>query len=289
MKLLPLLLFSVIISSNQLNAFACPTKSTVIQIPVEEILTAMRTQTGYDVTATTNVARFQAAVLLHLVRNRRSHGFQDSALLIKHKEWFQAYLLYTGLTESSVPVFARLAQFYGQDQWIDCRETGIIKNEDGKAGAVFALNVRVTWPKGANSASRYSFEDTLATPHLKVTNDRVVTYRLLHLNDIIIYDDIRGLTGRPTSGILGMLFKIIGQGRIVQSKILVTADGLQIVRAKQKRDFSVSTALLPFTQMVSPSKAFPTTVPIYRFLSGSLSKNSPLHIEKIPNEPFKLF
>lgn len=237
MKLFPLLLFSVMISSNQPAVFAFPAKSTVIQIAVEEVLSAMRTQTGYDVTATTNVARFQAAVLLHLVRNRRIQGFQDSALLIKHKEWFQAYLLYTGLTESSVPVFARLAQFYGQDQWIDCRETGTILKEDGKTVPVFALNVRVSWPKGVNSASKYSFEDTLATPHLEVTNHRVVTYSLFQLNDIIIYDDIRGLTGRPTSGILGMLFKIIGQGRIVQSKILVTADGLQIVRAKSKKGF----------------------------------------------------
>jgi len=111
--------------------------------------------------------------------------------------------------------------------------------EKGKMPRI-AINVMVGWPKSAELPKKYSFVDTLSTPKLKVTNHREITYRLLDFGDMIVYDDIHGLTGRPTSGILGMLFKIIGEGRVVQSRISITPDGLKSIAHTQKKVSSQS-------------------------------------------------
>lgn len=100
-----------------------------------------------------------------------------------------------------------------------------------------ALNVRIWWEEREDRAERYSYRDTLSTPTLKITIRRMVAYRLLDLGDWFVCDKIRGLSGRPTSGLLGLIFRIIGDGRIVHSRMAVSADGLQIVRGTSKKGF----------------------------------------------------
>ncbi len=201
----------------------------------QEILQAMQSQAGYEPTVSTNVARFQAAVLLDLAEKAMASDSAGTVLFIGHQEWFDAYLRLTGLTESTVPVFARLAYRYKQDQLLDFRKDLVVEIiEQGKV-PLMAINVIVGWPESADLPGKYSFADTLSTPKLKVTNHREVTYRLLDFGDMIVYDEIEGLTGRPTSGILGMMFRIIGEGRVVQSRITLTPDGLQINRTHVKK------------------------------------------------------
>ena len=97
-----------------------------------------------------------------------------------------------------------------------------------------AVNVSISWRSGPGLPARYTFEDTLAKPNLRITNHRVISYRLLDFGAMIVYDEIRGLTGRPKNGLLAALFRVIGDGRIVQSRFLIE-DGLQMswVRAKK--------------------------------------------------------
>src|SRR6185295_17343459 len=98
-----------------------------------------------------------------------------------------------------------------------------------------ALNVRIWWPEARGAPQQYSYDDTLATPQLRVTNRRVITYRLLDFKDMVVFDKIEGLQGRPTTGLLGMLFSVIGEGSIEETRMAISADGLQLARARARK------------------------------------------------------
>src|SRR5262245_2283720 len=172
------------------------------RVPREEILEAMRESHGYDVTTTTNGARFQSEVLRWLARRGSAHDPSQSPLLIDHADWFWAYLERTGLAADSVPVFIRLANDYGQDVLADYRRERVVERVEPGPAPQLALNVCIWWPEGGDRPGKYSYEDVLSRPQLKVTNERAISYRLLDFGDMTVFDDIRGLKGRPTSGVL---------------------------------------------------------------------------------------
>lgn len=89
----------------------------------------------------------------------------------------------------------------------------------------------------AESAKSFSYQDTLSQPNLQVTNGRVITYRLIDFGDCFFFDKIEGLTGRPTTGVLGVLFKLLGEGRVVESGTAIAKDGLQVTRGTAKKMF----------------------------------------------------
>jgi hypothetical protein len=192
---------------------------------------------GYDPTATTNGARFQAEVLLRLARKARERDPDGPPLLLGHKEWFGAFLERTFLETKNAPIYALLAYRYGQDMVVDYRTDRVLRDAGEGSRPDLALNVVIWWPKRVGGSKRYSYRDTLSTPTLKVTNHRLITYRLLDFGDMVAYEDIHGLTGRPTSGALGVLFRIIGEGRVVRSRMAISSDWLQISRARAKKAF----------------------------------------------------
>ena len=66
----------------------------------------------------------------------------------------------------------------------------------------------------------------------------MITYRFVHFGTMTLHDKIRGLSGRPLTGLLGALFKVFGEGSVKYSRDSYSDDGLQIVRARAKRIFS---------------------------------------------------
>ena len=80
--------------------------------------------------------------------------------------------------------------------------------------------------------SSYSYEDTYSDPNLRVTNQRVVSYKLLKFKDFILYDQVSGVSGRPTTGFFSVFLGFFGDGSVKQSRSAITADGLQIVRTR---------------------------------------------------------
>ena len=205
-------------------------------VPREEILEAMKESQGYNLEATTNGARLQAEVLLRLVRAARARDPERRPLLIGHAEWFSAGLERAGLTAEQAPLFQRLAFEHGQGIEIDYRTERVLDSAPGPPPDV-AANVIVWWPEREGGPKSYSYEDPLSTPRLKVTNERVITYRLLDLEGMVVFDQVDGLTGRPTTGLLGVLFKLIGEGHVVENRMLISADGLQISRARARKAF----------------------------------------------------
>ncbi len=264
----------LLVQSNQLYS------RSIERVSSQNILQAMQSQSGYDPTMSTNVARFQAEVLLSLAGKAVENDSAETALFIGHKEWFDAYLLFTGLTKSTAPVYARLAYEYKQDQLIDSSAGRVIDRIEEGTVPLMAINVIIGWPHTPELPSKYSFHDTLSTPKLKVTNHREITYRLLNFGDMIVYDEIKGLSGRPTSGLLAVLFKIIGEGRVVQSRIALTPDGLQITRARAKKGFFGVSATVTVQPNGVTKKALPKDRPDLQAFETLLKR--PLKIKYIP-------
>jgi hypothetical protein len=206
-------------------------------VPRREILHAMRESQGYDLTATTNGARFQSEVLRRLARSTSAVDPSQSPLYIDHRDWFHAYLERTGLSADAAPVFIRLAHDYGQDMVADYRRERVVERVEPGPPPELALNVCIWWPAGQNRPGKYSYEDLLSNPQLKVTNERVISYRLLDFGDMTVFDDIHGLRGRPISGVLGLLFRLIGEGHVAENRMAVSLDGVQVSRARARKAF----------------------------------------------------
>jgi hypothetical protein len=93
-------------------------------------------------------------------------------------------------------------------------------------------NVRISWERAPGKADEYSYDDNLSRPHLRVTQKRLITYRLVDYGDRLWYAEIAGLHGRPTSGALGVLFDLIGEARVRESRSAFLPDGAQVVRGR---------------------------------------------------------
>ncbi len=209
--------------------------TSVIRVTEEQLLQAMSREHGYDPAVTTNVARFQAAVILSVVREVMKTDPEGAPLMVDHKTWFKAFLQHLNLSESSAPGFARLAYEHKQDQLIEYRRQDFNSHAEHGEQPRLILNVCVSWPDSSTLPASYSFDDTTSKPNLRVTNARHIRYWLLDFGDMVVYDQIQGLSGRPTSGVLGLLFRIIGEGQLVQSRIVITKDGLQISRTRARK------------------------------------------------------
>ncbi|MFQ5651491.1 MAG: hypothetical protein ACE5IY_16270 [bacterium] len=265
---------------GQRSAFSRAMNGAWVEVSQAEILHAMRQEQGYDPTATTNVARFQAGVLLTLVRTMVANGAQSQAIFISHETWFRAFLQRTGLNEARAPMYARLAYEHKQDQRIAYGDGQVVATVEEGQWPELALSVRVSWPRTRALPAQYTFEDTLSHPRLRVTNHRHVSYRLLDFGDMVMYDRIEGLSGRPTSGVLGLLFRVIGEGRVVQAKILASPDGWQISQTRAKKGpFEVNplVTVMPDGRM---RKGLPPDRPDLAALASRLRE--PLEIKYLP-------
>ena len=200
----------------------------------QEILDAMNASQGYNVTATTNGPRFQAEVLMRLARQARADHPDARALFIGHAEWFQAFLERTGLPREKAPTYLRLSYEHQQDLEIDCRPELVVEGA-GLDRPDFAATVKMWWPDRPGAPASFSYIDLVSNPQLKVTNQRVIVYKLLEVNGMVVYGQIEGLRGRPTSGLLGALFQLIGEGDLKESRMMLSHDGLQISRTRVEK------------------------------------------------------
>jgi len=210
---------------------------TVRRVTQNELIAAMNQVNGFDPTATTNGARFQAEVMFELFNTVADSGRLDNALFITPDDWFRAFLVKTNLTADTAPQYVKLAHEHQQFMWVDTRFDQVVDAVKEGPHPVRAFNVIFGWPETPDAEGEYSYRDTLSTPNLNVTNHQVITYRLLDFGDRFFFDDIEGLTGRPTTGLLGLLFKLIGEGRVVVTGIAISKDGLQVVRGTAKKAF----------------------------------------------------
>ncbi len=202
-----------------------------------ELLDAMRLvaerEPRFDITATTNGSRFQGDVILHLAEQARNRNPQGPPLFIDHEDSFMSYLEVAKLGREQAPVFARKAYEHRQAQLIEYRQDAVVASVDVGPPLQLALAVKAFWPETPGLPGSYSYEDTYSDPNLRVTNQRVVTYKLLKFKDFILYDQVSGVSGKPTTGFFKWLFRFF-DGHVMQSRSAITADGLQIVQTRAR-------------------------------------------------------
>jgi hypothetical protein len=225
-------------------AAAAPTPEAPFRVPFADVLDAITRRHGYDILATANGGRLQAEVLLDLARAAQEKRPDGPPLLIGHDEWFRALTQVAGVPAERAPIYTRLAWQNKQDVLVEYRPARVIREVVKGPAPRLVVDVTISWPATPGAPSEYSYEDTQSTPHLKVTDKRVITYHLLDYGDMIVLDQMEGLYGRPTSGALGLLFSVLGEGRIVEYRMVVTPDGLQVSRGRaRKAFFEVATSL----------------------------------------------
>jgi len=212
-----------------LPALHASAQQTVRIVPRDEIVRAMRVQKdlGYNLCATANGARFNAGVLLDLARNR--HDPQRSPFVLTHDDYFAAFAAVAGC--NPVPTFIQIAHDRHEDQYVDYRRERVIASLHG-VPEPFAMNVVTGW---IGAPASYSYEDRAGNPALRVTHSRVTSYRLADFGGLLLFDDIHGLSGRALDGLLGLVFKVIGDARAIRSFIAVAADGTQVTRSTGRK------------------------------------------------------
>ena len=212
--------------------------ASVRRVQLADLVAAISSerQRGYTITATSNGARFQAGVFRTLVERARAADPSRSRLLIDPRDNAHAFMAATGLGADELPSFVRLAWRYGQYQLVDYGADRVIAHSESERPAL-AISVVTWWPDSAGGPETYSYVDTLAQPSLRVTNHRVVSYRVLYFDDMVVYDDVQGISGRPLTGLLGLLFDVIGDGRAIQSRSALSRDGLQVTSSMVRKGF----------------------------------------------------
>jgi hypothetical protein len=207
------------------------------ELAVEEMVAALEGSRGYDITAIANSARLNAEAFLRLARAARERDPQGPPLRIGHARWREAYLRRAGLPPDQAPIFVRLAFENQQDTELDYRADRVLRPGQGPVPPPLAVNVRTGWPEMPDRPDSYSYVDERSSPQLRVTMARILTYRLVDFGDRIYFGEVEGLRGRPVSGLLGALFDLIGEPRILENWMAVAPDGTQVARGRGKKGF----------------------------------------------------
>jgi hypothetical protein len=246
----------------------------------EEIVEAMRHSHGYRLEATANGARLQAEVLLRLIRAAERTDEERRPLRIGHREWFEAFLERTGLPASKAPLYVRLPHEVGQDIVADYRRERVIARVRRGPEPVTVANVHIFWEDGPRKPDRYSYDDLLSSPNLRVTQEQNIRYRLVDYGDRLWYAEVSGLHGRPTSGPLGLLFDIIGEARVLESCSAFAPDGYQVARGRANKLFITRSGTITIRPDGRADKDVPEDRPDLQALLKRLKE--PLEIDFAP-------
>jgi len=148
----------------------------------------------------------------------------------------------------------RIAFDHRENHYIDYRQENVVAKIVRGRPPRFAVNVIGGW---TGSPARYSYEDHVSEPPLRVTHERITTYRLLDFGDMLLFADIEGVSGRATGGLLGLLFKFIGDAHAVRSFIAFADDGHQVTLTTGRKGPIVLTTTATVDSAVRGKKGVP--------------------------------
>lgn len=209
------------------------------RVPRERIVAALREQQalGYRIDAIANSVRLQTAMLLALAEAARASDPQRRPLRIDHRDHFAAFVEVSGLPVGQLPSFVSAPHAAREDILFDYRTERVLDLEATADRPRRALNVKAGWPAGQGAPASYSYEDRSTDPAIETTREQVTSWRILDYGDAIVYDELQGVRGRATSGLLGVIFSVIGNAHAQQTRFAPAADGLQISRTTANKGF----------------------------------------------------
>jgi hypothetical protein len=214
---------------SSLRAQACPEPDLVSR---EEILRAMSSHGPYSLTSTTTSMRFGAEALLAIVRRRQRELPGSTQFLVRQSDWFDAHRETAGVTYPEMSAAARAGFEHHQDALIDYGPQVVEQVVEGPV-PLMALDVTIFWPDSAGAPSEFSYKDTLSVPRMDVYDDRVIRFKLLEYDGMLVFDQVTGISVRPL-GFLSAVFAVLGKPDLKQTRIAVSPDQWQVVRGHVK-------------------------------------------------------
>jgi hypothetical protein len=209
------------------------------QVGIDELRDVIASIDGFDITATTNQGRFVADVLLGLAAGFYASDPDGMPFEIGPEDFFDAVVFAAGIEPGEMPIGFRRALEVGQVFTVDYRQARLVEGGAAAGEIEQVLAVAVRWPD--DGPGHYEYEDTDASPNVLLRYESEVNYRLVRLPDRVLYDDVEGLSGRPTSGALGALFRVLGRASIQSSHFAVADDQTLVAYTRGRRLFSFST------------------------------------------------
>jgi hypothetical protein len=198
----------------------------------EEILQAMSAHGAYSLTSTTTSARFGAEALLAIVRRRQREASGSTPILISQSDWFAAHQETAGVAYAEMSAAARAGFEHHQDILVDYGPEVVDRVLEGPV-PIMALDVTLFWPDSEGAPSEVSYRDTLSVPRMDVYDNRVIRFKLLEYDHMLVFDQITGISVRPM-GFLSALFAVLGKPDLKHTRIAVSADQWQVVRGRVK-------------------------------------------------------
>jgi hypothetical protein len=198
----------------------------------EEMLRAMSSHGAYNLTATTTSMRFGTEALLKLVHRRLQESPGVTRLFIDQSDWFMAHRETAGVTYDGMSAAARSGFEHHQDVVVDFRP-GLVDTVLEGPAPTLALDVTISWPDSGHAPSSFTYRDTLSVPRVEVHDRRVIHFEVVQYPDLVLYDDIRGISVKPL-GFMSAVFALVGKPDLKQTRVAVSADQWQVIRGRVK-------------------------------------------------------
>lgn len=217
----------------------------VVTVPRAEVVRALREQqaAGYRLDAIANSVRLQVGVFLALADAARAADPLQRPLRVNQDDWFAAWTEVTGIAPQAAPAWITAPHRIGEDHLIDYRIDRVIDVAASKPRPLRALAVKAGWPAVPGAPASYAYEDRSTDPAIETTRAQVTSFRVLDFGSAVVYDDIRGVGGRATSGLLGAIFGLIGHAQAVQTRFAVAADGWQVSRTTARKGLTLTQSI----------------------------------------------
>jgi hypothetical protein len=198
----------------------------------QEILLAMSAHGPYSLTSTTTSMLFGSEAVLAIVRRRQREVPRSTQLLWSHDDWFAAHLATAKVPYAEMSASARAGFEHRQDVLVDYGPAVVEQVLEGPA-PITSLDVTIFWPDTGSAPGEFSYRDTLSVPEVDVFNQRVIRFKMLEYEDMLVFDRVTGISVRPI-GFLSALFAVLGKPDLKETRVAVSTDHWQVVRGRVK-------------------------------------------------------
>ena len=198
------------------------------RVSLKEILRAMSGHGAYSLTSTTTSIRFAGEALLAIVQRRKQEAPASTHLQINHADWFAAHLKTAGVSHAGMSEAARASFEQRRDALVDYGSRVVEQVIKGPV-PIMAIDVTLFWPDTGGALSEFTYLDTLSHPPVKVYHQRVVRFKLLQYENLLLFDQIRGISVRPL-GFLSAVFAVLGKPDLRQIRLALSSDQWQVMR-----------------------------------------------------------
>jgi hypothetical protein len=182
---------------------------------------------AYSLTSTSTSILFAAEALLAIVQRRKQEAPASTLLQVDHADWFAAHRMTAGVSYAEMSEGARAGFERRRDALVDYGPRVVEQVVEGPVPRL-ALDVTLFWPDTGDAPSELKYRDTLSDPQVDVYHQRVVRFKVLQYDNLLFFDQIRGISVRPL-GFLSAIFAVLGKPDLRQIRLAVSSDQWQVM------------------------------------------------------------